>query len=184
MSDQLQKQQGLAIWLFGLSGAGKTTLAVLLEELLTRQHHTCVRLDGDELRHGVSADLGFSDEARAENVRRTAEIASLLCKNRIISICCLITPLDSHRAIARHILGDSYWEVFVDCPLEECIARDVKGLYKKAIQQQIRDFTGISSAFERPTSANQIVRTNLNSPEACAEDIFNAVMARLNALSS
>ncbi|SEM28129.1 adenylylsulfate kinase [bacterium A37T11] len=180
MNKSTTQKEGIVIWLLGLSGAGKTTLAKLLDELLSTQQYVCVRLDGDELRHGINADLGFSEESRAENVRRTAEIAHLLSKNGIITICSLITPMASHRCIARNILGENYWEVFVDCPLEKCIARDAKGLYQKAMQQLIPNFTGISSSFEPPSTPHHTAHTNLDSPEACANDIFQAVMARLH----
>jgi adenylylsulfate kinase len=113
ITDKLPGQKGIVIWLLGLSGAGKSTIAQLAEDIFTSNGYFSVRLDGDALREGINKSLGFTDDDRAENIRRTAEIAGILCSNNVITICSLITPLNSHREIARSILKENYLEVFV-----------------------------------------------------------------------
>ena len=110
-------QNSLVIWLFGLSGSGKTTISNLLSEQLKAEGYFSVALDGDALREGINKDLGFSEQDRTENIRRAAEIAKLMLNNNIITICSFITPLQAQRALAAEIIGDRYFEVFIDCPL-------------------------------------------------------------------
>ena len=172
MHKKLPGQKGKTIWLFGLSGAGKSTIASLLEEMFHQNNLFCIRLDGDQLRDGINAGLGFTDEGRAENIRRTSEIAKILCGNNVITICSLITPLNSHRDIARDILGDKLLEVFVDCPIAICEQRDVKGLYKKARQHKIRSFTGYDSVFERPEPGVMTLETHTIPAIECARMVF------------
>ncbi|MDB5014048.1 MAG: cysC [Daejeonella sp.] len=174
--NKLPRQNGLVIWLFGLSGAGKSTIAALLEEMLTERGLFSMTLDGDVLRERINIDLNFTEEDRAENVRRTAEMANLMCKSNVITICSLITPLNSHRMIASDILKEKYFEVFVDCSIEVCAQRDVKGFYKKALLSKIKNFTGISSAFERPNQTGMILSADLNTAEECAKILFNSVI--------
>lgn len=176
------EQNGLVIWLFGLSGSGKSSIALLLESLLLNINVFAIRLDGDELRKGINKDLGFSDADRAENVRRTAEMARILSNNNVITICALITPLKIHRSIAKSIIIEKYFDVFVDCPLEVCVKRDVKGLYKKAFQHEIENFTGVDSAFERPIDTGITVSTDLYTAEECAMEVFNQVISRIKPL--
>lgn len=175
------EQKGIAIWLFGLSGAGKSTIAHQTAEVFKHNGYSTIRLDGDALRQGINKDLGFSDEDRAENIRRSAEIAKVLCDNNVITICSLITPLNKHREIARSILKESFFEVFVDCPIEICADRDVKGLYKQAMANRIPNFTGIGSAFERPQNPRLILQTYTDTAEGCAHRLYENVLPFINA---
>lgn len=168
-------EQAPVIWLLGLSGAGKTTLAHQLQKLLAEKERTSLILDGDELRMGMNKDLGFSKEDRAENIRRTAELARIASRNGIISICSLITPLQQYRDLAASIIGNRYFEIFVHCPLEVCEQRDVKGLYQKAKSGAVKEFTGISARFEIPMAPFLTVQSHIESPEACARLIYDRV---------
>ncbi len=153
------KHKGCVIWLTGLSGSGKTTIAHHLEKRLFDENYSTKILDGDILRSGINADLGFSEEDRNENIRRTAEIAKLFAEAGVITIVSLITPKERFRELARQIVGDKDFHlVYVDTSLEECERRDVKGLYAKARRGEIRDFTGIDSPFE-PVK-NNVLRVN------------------------
>lgn len=176
MVNKLPGQKGIVIWLLGLSGAGKSTIAQLAEDLFSNNGFFSIRLDGDSLREGINKGLGFSDDERAENIRRTAEIAGILCANNVITICSLITPLNKHRDIARSILKDNYLEVFVDCPIEVCAARDVKGLYKQAMAKQISNFTGIGSAFEKPENPWLTIHADADTAENCALNLYQQVL--------
>jgi adenylylsulfate kinase len=180
--NSLLKQRGIVVWLLGLSGAGKSTLATLLEKELTEKGYFSVMLDGDNLRSGINKNLSFNSEDRAENIRRAAEIAKLLVSNNIITICSFITPLQAHRDLAREIIGEDYFEVFVDCPLEVCEQRDVKGLYKKARREGIANFTGISSSFEPSASSELILTTAQQSPQESVEILLEALKIRIAAV--
>ncbi len=175
-------QKGIVVWLFGLSGAGKTTISSLLKEELETNGFLVATLDGDELRKGISKDLSFSEADRQENIRRAAEIAKIMSDNNMVTICSFITPLQKHRNVASEILGDAYFEVFVDCPLDVCFKRDVKGLYKRAKANQIPDFTGISSCFERPESPNLVLSTAHESAKESMEKVYNMLMPRISPL--
>ena len=152
-------QNPLVIWMTGLSGAGKTTLATLLEQQLHARGFKTVLLDGDRLRSGLNKDLGFSAADRSENIRRTAEVTRIAKDAGLIVLVSLISPTRADRAHARSIVGLGFVEVFVDCPLEECIQRDVKGLYAKATSGQIQEFTGISAEYERPEHPEVTIET-------------------------
>lgn len=146
---------GQTVWLTGLSGSGKSSIAVELERLLVAAGRTAYVLDGDNLRHGLNADLGFAAEDRTENVRRTGEVAALFADAGVVAICSLISPLAAQRAAARAAherVGVDFVEVFVDTPLEVCEARDPKGLYAKARAGEIAEFTGVSAPYERPVA--------------------------------
>lgn len=172
----------MVIWILGLSGAGKSTISNLLEEQLQRENIFSIQLDGDELRTGLNKNLGFSMEDRAENIRRAAETARIMAAKGIIVICSFITPLNAHRAIAREILGEMYFEVFIDCPLSVCQERDVKGLYKMAGNNTLKNFTGISSAFEKPENADLVLLTEDQTPQHCCDHLYAAVSPRLASL--
>ncbi len=163
--ETLLKQKGKVIWMVGLSGSGKSTLARAAENSLHQQGKVTMLLDGDNLRTGVNNNLGFSQEDRRENIRRAAEVAKLFSQCGIITICSLISPTESIRQMAKEIIGDNYFEVFIHCPLEVCEQRDVKGLYAKARRGEIKDFTGISSPFEEPQQPNLKVSTHQQSIE-------------------
>jgi adenylylsulfate kinase len=177
--EALLGQRSFVVWMVGLSGAGKTTLARALEQTLHGRGILTQSLDGDILRAGINADLGFSEEHRLENIRRTAEIARLFANCGIITICSLISPTEAVRRVARSIIGEvDYREVFINCPLEECEKRDVKGLYKKARNGEIKDFTGISAPFEIPRHPLIDIRTDLNSIETCTRQLLEGVFIR------
>lgn len=153
------------IWLFGLSGAGKTTLSRLLAEKLEKLGRCVVLLDGDELRAGLNSDLGFSNEDRTENIRRAGHIANLLVRQNIVCIGSFITPLDAHRQLLSQIVGEDLLLVYLDCPASECERRDVKGLYRQARNHLISDFTGVSASFELPTTGVLSIDTSRQTPE-------------------
>ena len=149
---------GATVWLTGLSGAGKSTIGAALEAELIAAGRTAYLLDGDNLRHGLNADLGFSPEDRAENVRRTAHVARLFADAGVVAIVCLISPYRSDRALAREAhAGLPFLEVFVDTPLDVCEARDPKGLYARARAGEIRDFTGVDAPYEAPEAPELVV---------------------------
>ena len=175
-SDDILHQKGMVIWMTGLSGSGKSTIAKLLEKMLSEHHLFSVVLDGDELRKTLNKDLGFSEADRTENIRRAAELAKLLLQKNVIVICSFITPLQKHRELAASITGEAYYEVFVDCPLSVCEQRDVKGLYQKARNNEIKDFTGIGSAYEPSASADVLLHTAIETPEESAEKLLGCVL--------
>lgn len=149
--ETLLGQRGALLWFTGLSGSGKSTVAIALERELQRRGFLCKILDGDNIRSGINGDLGFSVEDRRENIRRIAEVAKLFVDTGIITICCFISPTEEIRQLARGIVGDDdFKEIYVNTPLSVCEERDVKGLYAKARRGEIRNFTGISSPFEAP----------------------------------
>jgi adenylyl-sulfate kinase len=161
LRSRLLNQEGLVVWLTGLSGSGKSTLASGLETaLLERGYYSCV-LDGDVIRKGLNSDLGFSNEARNENIRRVAEVAALMKDASIIVIVAFISPFRQMRDFARQRAGsESFAEVWVKAPLDVCIERDPKGLYKKALNNEISDFTGISSEYEEPENPDIVIDTH------------------------
>ncbi len=167
--------QKKVLWLFGLSGAGKSTIAQSISEQLKQQNIVHLLLDGDELRAGVNKDLGFSDHDRTENIRRAAEIAKIISNQNIVCICSFITPLLSLRNLVRNTLKDDVELFFIDTPIEECIKRDVKGLYKKAQNNEINNFTGISGKFEYPSKEEKIINISTigKRPEECALEILS-----------
>lgn len=149
--EQLLKQRGMMLWFTGLSGSGKSTVAIALERELHSRGLLCRILDGDNIRSGINNNLGFSAEDRVENIRRIAEVGRLFVDTGIITIAAFISPNNQLRKMAAEIIGkDDFVEVFVSTPLEECEKRDVKGLYAKARCGEIKNFTGISAPFEAP----------------------------------
>lgn len=149
--EQLLKQRGMMLWFTGLSGSGKSTVAIALERELHSRGLLCRILDGDNIRSGINNNLGFSAEDRVENIRRIAEVGRLFIDTGIITIAAFISPNNQLREMAAEIIGkDDFVEVFVSTPLEECEKRDVKGLYAKARCGEIKNFTGISAPFEAP----------------------------------
>lgn len=149
--EQLLRQRGMMLWFTGLSGSGKSTVAIALERELHSRGLLCRILDGDNIRSGINNNLGFSAEDRVENIRRIAEVGRLFVDTGIITIAAFISPNNQLREMAAEIIGkDDFVEVFVSTPLEECEKRDVKGLYAKALRGEIKNFTGISAPFEAP----------------------------------
>lgn len=156
--ESLKGQKSCTIWMSGLSGSGKSTIANKLEILLNENGYHTYILDGDNTRIGLNKNLGFSNTDRIENIRRVAEVCKLMNDAGLIVICSFISPFESNRQQAKEIIGDNFYEFFIDADLEVCELRDPKGLYKKARSGEIPDFTGISSPFEFPT--NSIILKN------------------------
>lgn len=171
--EQLIHQKGLLIWFTGLSGSGKSTIASALEEALFHKGKLCYLLDGDNIRHGLNSDLDFSIKDRKENIRRVAEVANLMVDANLIVITSFISPLIDDRENVRKMFGKYFIEVFVDCPLNICEMRDVKGLYKKARNNEIKNFTGISSPYEKPINPEIVLNSEKNSIETLVEQILN-----------
>jgi len=168
---QLLNQQGATLWLTGLSGSGKSTIARQLERELTDMGHACTILDGDNVRHGLNRDLGFSAEDRSENIRRVAEVARLFNDAGLIVITAFISPTIQDRKQAREIIGEGFVEVFIDTSLEVCEERDPKGLYKKARAGEIPQFTGITAPYEAPEEPELILPTAETPIEASVDAI-------------
>ena len=174
---QSKGQVPRCLWFTGLSGAGKSTVANLLERRLSVLGYHTYLLDGDNLRHGLNRDLGFTLEARVENVRRVAEVAHLMVDAGLIVLVCVISPFQSEREFARDLFDEGeFVEIFVDTPLEECERRDPKGLYRKARSGEISNFTGIDSPYEAPSKPDVHLRTSGNSLEAMVEELVSHVI--------
>ena len=149
--ENLLEQRGVMLWFTGLSGSGKSTVAIALERELHRRGLLCRILDGDNIRTGINANLGFSADDRKENIRRIAEVPKLFVDTGIITIAAFISPTEELRQMAAEIIGhDDFKEIYISTPIEECERRDVKGLYAKARRGEVKDFTGISAPFEAP----------------------------------
>ena len=170
--EQLLNQKGCVIWFTGLSGSGKSTLALEVESQLYQRGHLTYVLDGDNIRHGLNKNLGFSPEDREENIRRIGEVANLFADAGVIAMTAFISPYRADRDNARDLLDKGrFVEVFVDCPLEVCEARDTKGLYQKARAGEIKEFTGISAPYEAPSQPELTVNTDNQSLEECTERV-------------
>jgi adenylylsulfate kinase len=164
--------KGVIIWFTGLSSSGKSTLANAVESILFERGHFSFVLDGDNVRHGLNRDLGFSPEDRTENIRRIGEVARLLASAGVIVSTAFISPYRADRDNVRAICSEGeFIEVFVDCPLDVCEKRDPKGLYKKARAGEIPDFTGISAPYEAPLTPELDIRTDQGTIEECAEQV-------------
>ena len=149
--EQLLGQRGMMVWFTGLSGSGKSTVALGVERELHKLGILCRILDGDNIRAGINSNLGFSEEDRKENIRRIAEVGKLFVQTGVVTLACFVSPTEDIRQMAREIIGEEdFKEVFVSTPLEECERRDVKGLYARARRGEVKDFTGISAPFEAP----------------------------------
>lgn len=170
----IKGHQPLVIWLTGLSGSGKSTIANALESRLVQDYqvHTYL-LDGDNIRTGLNMDLGFSEQDRRENIRRIGEVSKLMYNAGLVVITAFISPFRSDRDSVRKLLpAEAFWEVFVSCPLEICLQRDPKGLYKKAFKGEISEFTGVTSPYEAPRSPELVVETDKFSVDECVEMII------------
>ena len=168
-----KRQKPCVIWFTGLSGAGKSTLANALERALFERGHHCYLLDGDNVRHGLNRDLGFSDADRVENIRRIAEVAKLLVDAGLIAMTAFISPFRADRQLARDLLpADEFIEVHVATSLAVCEQRDPKGLYRKARAGQIPNFTGIDSAYEAPVNPELVVDTGAEDLDGCVQSLL------------
>ncbi|VAW87306.1 Adenylylsulfate kinase [hydrothermal vent metagenome] len=177
--EELNKHKSAVLWFTGLSGAGKSTLALAVEEQLYQRGCRTFVLDGDNVRHGLCGDLGFSIEDRTENIRRVGEVAKLFTEGGLIVLTAFISPLRSDRESARNVMphGD-FLEIYCDATLAVCEGRDVKGLYKKARSGEIPEFTGISSPYEAPVNPELSVPTGELSLEESAQKVIELLLAR------
>ena len=170
----LMKQRGVIIWLTGLSGSGKSTIAVELEHALVENKQQAYILDGDNIRHGLNKNLGFSPEDRSENIRRIGEVAKLFVDANIITITAFISPYREDRDSARALANEGeFIEVYVKCPLDVCEQRDTKGLYKKARAGEVKKFTGISAPYEEPSNPELTIDSSELSVEESTRVILN-----------
>jgi adenylylsulfate kinase len=178
--ETLLEQKAVVLWMLGLSGSGKSTLAREVERHLHSRGHLTQLLDGDNLRTGINNNLGFSEADRLENIRRAAETAKLFLNCGIITICSFISPTREIRDMAKGIIGEAdFLEVYVNCPIEECERRDVKGLYAKARRGEIKQFTGIDSPFEEPLSPFIEIRTDQQDLQASTRQLLSAILPRI-----
>ena len=175
-------QHPVTLWLTGLSGAGKSTLAFALERHLTGMGRACFVLDGDNVRHGLNRDLGFSAEHRTENIRRIAEVARLMNDAGLIVISAFISPYRADREMARQIIGENkFFEVYISTPMTACEQRDTKGMYQRARAGGIANFTGISAPYEPPENPAATIDTSLTSLSDSLEQLTQLLKLRLKA---
>ncbi|MHC4996842.1 MAG: adenylyl-sulfate kinase [Planctomycetota bacterium] len=178
---ELAGQGGATLWFTGLSGSGKSTIACALEQALLHRGKTAYRLDGDNVRHGLNANLGFSAEDRTENIRRIGEVAKLFADACVLAVTSFISPYRADRAKVRELherAGLTFLEVYIECPIEVAESRDPKGLYKKARAGEITGFTGIDDPYEAPEVAEIVVRSDQLSVEEAVGRILEALEAR------
>ena len=178
--EELLKQHSVMIWFTGLSGSGKSTIAIVLERELQKRGLLCRILDGDNIRSGINNNLGFSAEDRIENIRRIAEIGKLFVDTGIITIAAFISPNNDIREMAANIIGkEDFMEIYVSTPIEECERRDVKGLYAKARKGEIKNFTGISAPFEAPQHPALSLDTSKLSVEESVNKLLELILPRV-----
>lgn len=173
-------KKGKVFWFTGLSGAGKTTLARHISSYLAQENRLVFILDGDEIRHTINKDLGYTENDRKENVRRTAEIAKLMIEKGAIVLCALMSPTQDMREMAKAIIGESnFYEIFVDAPIATCKNRDVKGLYLKYDKGEVRNISGLDAPFEPPISPFLTIDTSKYTVEICLEKALSAIFHSL-----
>ena len=178
--EELLKQHSVMIWFTGLSGSGKSTIAIALERELHKRGLLCRILDGDNIRSGINNNLGFTEADRIENIRRIAEVSKLFVDTGIITIAAFISPSNDIREMAANIIGkDDFLEVYVSTPIEECERRDVKGLYAKARRGEIKNFTGISARFEAPAHPALTLDTSALSLEESVNKLLELILPRI-----
>lgn len=176
----LLNQKGIVVWMIGLSGSGKSTIAKSLEAQLHSLGFLTQLLDGDNLRSGINNNLGFSESDRLENIRRAAEVAKIFLNCGVITICSFISPTEDIRCIAKNIIGiENYFEVYINAPFDVCEKRDVKGLYKKARAGEIKGFTGLDSPFEAPQNPSIELKTDIFSLDQCKEYLIEALLPKV-----
>ena len=176
--ESLLHQRGMMIWFTGLSGSGKSTIALGVERELHRLGILCRILDGDNIRTGINAGLGFSADDRRENIRRIAEVGKLFVDTGIVTLAAFVSPTNEYRQMARDIIGaDNFKEVYVSTPLEECERRDVKGLYARARRGEVKDFTGISAPFEVPEHPALTIDTSTQPLETSVAQVIELIQS-------
>ena len=179
--EALLGQHGLMVWFTGLSGSGKSTVAIALERELQRRGILCRLLDGDNIRTGINNNLGFSEEDRIENIRRIAEVSKLFVDTGIVTLAAFISPMRQMRQMAADIIGrDDFMEIYVSTPVEECERRDVKGLYARARKGEIKNFTGISAPFEAPENPALAIDTSRLSLQQSVEAVLQLILPKIN----
>lgn len=179
------KYKGITVWLTGISGAGKTTIANALQTLLTEKNIPTLCIDGDLLREGLCNDLGFSDADRKENMRRAANLAKMVNDQNQFALVSLISPFNSDRELAKKIIGkENFIEIYVECSFDECARRDVKGLYKKANNGDLINFTGKDSRYEAPENPTVHLRTDLLDSDTCVQLVFDEIQKRIHQLTA
>jgi len=171
-------ERGFVIWITGLPASGKSTIGRLLKERLISMGYKVEHLDGDEVRKWLSPEAGFSREDRIRHLKRVAYVSHLLARNGVIVIDTFVSPYRETRDFARELIKD-FIEVYIECPLDEVIRRDPKGLYAKALKGEIGDMTGIQDPYEEPENPEVVVRTDRDSPEECVRRIMSVILARL-----
>ncbi len=176
--EQLNAHKGGVIWFTGLSGAGKSTLAHTVEERLHQLDCRTYEFDGDNVRHGLNSDLGFSEQDRSENIRRIAEMCALFVDAGVIALTAFISPLHKDRALVRKLMGADFLEVYCRCPVEVCEQRDVKGLYKKARAGEIKDFTGVSAPYDEPKNPDLVIDTDKQSLEESTGNVLQLLLEK------
>ena len=178
--ESLLGQRGIMIWFTGLSGSGKSTVAMGIERELHAQGILCRILDGDNVRAGINNNLGFSAEDRIENIRRIAEIGKLFVQTGVVTLACFVSPTNDIRQMARKIVGEEdFLEVYISTPIEECERRDVKGLYARARKGEVKNFTGISAPFEAPVSADIDIDTSKIPLEESVRTLTELIIKRV-----
>lgn len=178
--EKLLNQKAKVIWLTGLSGSGKSTIATNLEQKLYKEGFYTALLDGDNIRTGINNNLGFSEIDRTENIRRIAEVCKLFLNNGTIVISSFVSPTNEIRNIAKNIIGqEDFLEIYVNTSLEECEKRDVKGLYQKARKGEIKDFTGISAPFDAPENPSLEIKTEELSIEDAVQKLYNFILTKI-----
>ena len=178
--ESLLGQRGIMIWFTGLSGSGKSTVAMGVERELHAQGILCRILDGDNVRAGINNNLGFSAEDRIENIRRIAEIGKLFVQTGVVTLACFVSPTNDIRKMAREIVGEEdFLEVYISTPIEECERRDVKGLYARARKGEVKNFTGISAPFEAPVSADIDIDTSKIPLEESVRTLTELIIKRV-----
>jgi adenylylsulfate kinase len=171
--------KSFVLWFTGLSGAGKSTLAINLEKKLYSKNIKTYILDGDNIRKGLNKDLGFSDSDRTENIRRIGEVSKLFVDAGIVPLVAFISPFQSDRDIARKLVNEGeFIEIFVDCSLEVCESRDIKGLYKKARSGELKQFTGIDSPYEKPINPELSINTANQSIDESVNEIYQYLISK------
>ena len=178
--EKLLSQRGIVVWLYGMSGSGKSTIANAVEKVLHEQGRMTTILDGDNLRSGINKNLGFSDDDRRENIRRVSHMARVFAEQGIITFVSVITPRHELRDLARDTIGDDYFEVFVKASYEACEQRDVKGLYAKAASGELKNLTGKDSAFEEPQSPDLLIETEGQSIENSVFILLEAIRSKIS----
>ena len=180
--ETLLGQRGLVVWMYGMSGSGKSTIANAAEKILHQDGRMTTILDGDNLRTGLNEYLGFSDDDRRENIRRVSHVAKLFAQQGILTLVSVITPRQELRDLARDVIGDDYYEVFVKASYDLCEKRDVKGLYAKAASGEIKNFTGKDSSFEEPADPDLIIDTEGQEVSESVTTLLEAIQQKISNL--